>query len=261
MSLDESLVIEPPESGWPNITVEAVKWLGKTEEVSLLLQRLPYIAHDDEVQVAPDCVFADWNYLFHPHRNKEIIQIYIEGPHFGLTSSGRGDGYGVVLLLGTTLGIVNRVNCPSEIMGDLDVRRKRVRYDGSKVDPSESDSDNEDANSNEEAEESDEMDDTESVDMEDEEDWGETCSDKAGELWRDDAGSWLVADFFEFLKDQFRELKYVPFSSTEVFDHHHAHVIPMVQDIYRQHGWPDLERYNKQECMAALEKALEERGY
>ena len=34
-------------------------------------------------------------------------------------------------------------------------------------------------------------------------------------------------------------------------------LILMLQDIYRSHGWPDLERYNKRDCLRDVKVALE----
>lgn len=34
-------------------------------------------------------------------------------------------------------------------------------------------------------------------------------------------------------------------------------MLGMVQDIYRQQGWPDMERYCK-DCLGAVQNALEE---
>ena len=32
----------------------------------------------------------------------------------------------------------------------------------------------------------------------------------------------------------------------------------MLQGIYREHGWPDLEKYRKEDCIKAVEEALAE---
>jgi hypothetical protein len=32
----------------------------------------------------------------------------------------------------------------------------------------------------------------------------------------------------------------------------------MLQGIYREHGWPDLENYRKEECIEAVMEALAE---
>ncbi|KAK4156323.1 hypothetical protein C8A00DRAFT_30818 [Chaetomidium leptoderma] len=83
--------------------------------------------------------------------------------------------------------------------------------------------------------------------------------------WRAEGAAWAVADFFELLKDQFRQLCFVPLGSYTVCDmytefHPVNHgLLPMVQAIYREHGWPNLERYRKEECLRAVMALLEER--
>ncbi|KJX94682.1 hypothetical protein TI39_contig4166g00009 [Zymoseptoria brevis] len=42
MFMDPELVHQPPEGGWPEITVDIMRELGKTDEVAELLRRLPY---------------------------------------------------------------------------------------------------------------------------------------------------------------------------------------------------------------------------
>jgi hypothetical protein len=80
--------------------------------------------------------------------------------------------------------------------------------------------------------------------------------------WRGDAEAWEVGDFFEILKDQYRTTKFLPITSREVLDVYgrtppgQEGWIPMVQRIYREHGWPDIERYRKEECVAAVQKAM-----
>jgi hypothetical protein len=83
--------------------------------------------------------------------------------------------------------------------------------------------------------------------------------------WRADGDwVWSVEDFFEMLKYQFRELRFIPLSSRRVLDvfihlrPDREGMRPMLQDIYRKHGWPDLERYDKQACLRAVKAALEE---
>ncbi len=65
MYLKESIVMEPPEGGWPAITAGKLRGLGKTDEVISLLRYLPYIRFvgdlEDDAQGAPSFLFADWN--------------------------------------------------------------------------------------------------------------------------------------------------------------------------------------------------------
>ncbi|KAK4097745.1 hypothetical protein N658DRAFT_500164 [Parathielavia hyrcaniae] len=93
------------------------------------------------------------------------------------------------------------------------------------------------------------------------------CYDYAPEseaAWRHEP-AWAIVYFFELLKDQFRQLCSVPVSPTvvpEMEDDLATQVegaLVLVQAIYREHGWPDLARYRKEECMKAIRTMLEER--
>ncbi|KKP04012.1 hypothetical protein THAR02_03863 [Trichoderma harzianum] len=83
--------------------------------------------------------------------------------------------------------------------------------------------------------------------------------------WRGECGAWSIPDFFEVLKDQFRKLKFVPKSPCAVVDVYISEgvafpdMIEMLQGIYREHGWPDMEKYRKKDCLKAVQKALKER--
>lgn len=119
MYLDESYIIEPPTEGWPSISAEKMRGLGKTDEVIALLRHLPYIRDtgDDslQAQAVPYGKFADWQALgslFQGGRSssKEIRMCTegaeyqdIPGHVFGLIDGGRDDE---TFLLDTQLGIV-----------------------------------------------------------------------------------------------------------------------------------------------------------
>ena len=81
--------------------------------------------------------------------------------------------------------------------------------------------------------------------------------------WRATSAAWAIADFFEVLKDQFRELHFIPTNPWQIVDVYTIYhdkdsgMTTMLQDIYRSQGWPDLERYNKRECLRAVKAALE----
>jgi hypothetical protein len=83
--------------------------------------------------------------------------------------------------------------------------------------------------------------------------------------WRDDGPAWPIAEFFKVLKDQFRELQFFPVGPRSVkevyviYDSSKDRMIEMLQNIYREHGWPDLQYYRKRGCLEAVYKALEER--
>lgn len=236
--LPEEAIIEPPEGGWPNITPASMKALDKTDEVISLLRHLPYIRDlnnaGDPPHGAAWCKFADWQDIA---RNisegggdaegaricSEGSDIYEDGQvpaHVvGLTSGGRDNP---IFLLDTELGVIYWRDCPGEIRWDESAPREQI-FD----DPYE-------------------------------------YADENEAEWRGDAQSWEITDFFEILKDQFRRLHFVPVNNQEVKDIYTTYgddrkgMIPMVQRIYREHGWPDLKRYRKLECLRAVQKALKE---
>jgi hypothetical protein len=84
--------------------------------------------------------------------------------------------------------------------------------------------------------------------------------------WRGNSKIWAIESFFEMLKDHFRKLNFVPTSSHEVGDVWAAQdgygkeTLRKVQTIYRKHGWPDVERFNKQECAAEVKTLVDERA-
>jgi hypothetical protein len=83
-------------------------------------------------------------------------------------------------------------------------------------------------------------------------------------VWRYSAETWTIPGFFEAAKENFRTLQWIPTNSVFILDVTHMSpddppgLVPMLQDIYRQHGWPDLDRYRKDECLEAVQKALTE---
>jgi hypothetical protein len=81
--------------------------------------------------------------------------------------------------------------------------------------------------------------------------------------WRSNRGVWEISDFFEMLKADFRTLKFVPFRYDNVRAAWRGRsdkcreTLEGVQKIYKDHGWPDLKRYRKNDCLAAIEVYLE----
>ncbi|KAK0117609.1 hypothetical protein ONS95_011944 [Cadophora gregata] len=232
MYLDDSDIVEPPAGGWPNITMDKLQDLDKTEEVILLLRHLPYTRPESlDTEAAPFCKFANWNlnaiYLSSGRATAEHLKLASEGDDFyqespshviGLTSGGRDNP---VFVLDTELGIIHWPQCPGEI-----------RHNPSKEDV--------------------------------EDDPYDYAPENEAE-WRADAPAWAITDFFELLKDQFREQHFIPISPRRVINVY-THfgldsdgMIPMLQNIYRERGWPNLERYRKQECLEAVQMALEQR--
>jgi hypothetical protein len=76
--------------------------------------------------------------------------------------------------------------------------------------------------------------------------------------WRDEGIAWAIPDFFENLKDQFRQLVFVPICPCEVYWADNIDNVGELQAIYREHGWPDLDRYRKKDCMKAVRAWVKE---
>lgn len=246
-------IIEPPEGGWPNITAETFgRPMGKSDAVVSLLRQLPYIRRPPgeggpKIMAAPWCWMADWHglcgYLQEGRANaadwkattQNLNDVGIEwdlqdeavpAHVIGLTCGGRDNS---TILLDTDVGAIYWVGC------------RRIAGFG---DCTDEDMINDDV-----------MDYSEDPDNE----------------WRGSA-AWPVANFFKMLKQQYLDLLFIPLSSATVGDvldlpaHDRPEdiapgfegVVKMLQRIYRQHGWPDVDRYRKEECLAAVSQALEE---
>lgn len=241
MYLNDSDVIEPPEGGWPSITHERFRSLGKTYEVVNLLRHLPYVRETlgiIEPQASAHTCFADWQSIaqrFDPNdpedvdgiritTEDEVLEEYenrVPGHVIGLTDGGRNNN---IFLLDTNLNVIFWLGGSGPVKG-LACREPITGY---------CPHDDDDIPENE-------------------------------ANWRGDADAWAVEDFFEVLKDNFRQLRFIPDGSRQVwemwteFGIGREDVIPTVQEIYREHGWPDLGRYRKAECIAAVRKTLLER--
>lgn len=228
-------IIEPPEEGWPSIVnadPRLLKSLGKTDEVISLLAHLPYLRHtgnySDDAHGAGECVLADWRRNFtnvdnQAKRMRGLTEKHLVDdipPH--VIGLCQGDRENPVFMLDTELGIVHWSECPDSVTN-------HPTREGILDDP---------------------------CDYAPEEEWD----------WRCDCPAWAIADFFELLKDRFRQLNWIPISPRYVLDTEYyigmedRSPMPMLADIYRAHGWPVLENYRKDECLAAVRKALEE-GY
>ena len=83
--------------------------------------------------------------------------------------------------------------------------------------------------------------------------------------WRRDGTAWPVETFFEVLKEQYRKLKFLPVGEHQVIgtvgheqDEGTAPVVARLKELYREHGWPDLTRFGKEACAAAVKRYLRE---
>ncbi|KAB5582798.1 hypothetical protein GE09DRAFT_1211424 [Coniochaeta sp. 2T2.1] len=73
--------------------------------------------------------------------------------------------------------------------------------------------------------------------------------------FRGSAPTWTISGFFEDLKEQFRSRRWIPPNSVFVWDAQECcpeGMVPMLQATYRQHGWPDLEYYRRDECLVTV---------
>jgi hypothetical protein len=82
--------------------------------------------------------------------------------------------------------------------------------------------------------------------------------------WRGQSGCWAVTDFFQVFKDQYQKLEFILINSIQVTNAYAGlgsdskGLMEMLQKIYREHGWPDLQRYRKAECLVEIEMALQQ---
>jgi hypothetical protein len=230
MYLDEAYIIEPPAEGWPDITNRSFT-LDKSKAVIDLLRHLPYIKNTSNLNVdaqgAPECEFADWQGIFQRGADRKMIRAGTEDlaisdnipKHvIGLTCGG---SYVPRFLLDVKLGTIMWYKCPGGIRDDP-------------------------------------------IHEEVEDDPYDYCSDDEEAEWRDDGTTWAIPDFFAELKDHFRRLDFVPLGPRRVIDvwkrstPDHEAMLAGVQDIYRQHGWPKVENYDKTACLTAVTKFIEE---
>lgn len=229
--LNESDVIEPPEGGWPTISPTVLEGLGKDDEVIELLRYLPYIRTvvDKGPDIAPWAKMMDWQdacgSLACSGRSAEDHKFFSEGEyqeHF--TSSVVGitftGPFVECFLLDTEQGTIYWPECHDKIRNSPTVL-------GIVDDPS------------------------------------DYCESEEEAQWRS-GGCWAVVDFFETLKDQYKQLHFLPLNTENVIANNGQErsgeegLQTMLQDIYRQHGWPDLGLYRKEACLKAVQKALVE---
>ena len=263
MYLDSEYVVHPPAGGWPEITTTTMAPFHKTDEVVQLLRRLPYIRkHPGKTvhgmlgcaqlyeasnlrtsAVAALCQFADWadiaRCITEPAEGEwdqksqpSFWQTVTQGvwDHVPSHVVGLVTSKEYKMFLDTKLGLIY-------FPGTGHLTPGPVRYAGSDDTPFPPVRD-------------------EPIDYALEE-----------EQWRDAGGmsttcAWGIEDFFQRLKYHFRELHYVPVSSSKVYeniDNTPAHTtdawdeaMMSVADVWRDHGWPDSQTFQKETCLAAI---------
>ena len=77
------------------------------------------------------------------------------------------------------------------------------------------------------------------------------------ETWREHP-TCRVAEFFEMLKEHYTELKLIPQSNDVVAPGSPGDMDDAQIKIYKDCGWPDLTTYRKDECIARIEKMMDE---
>lgn len=89
--------------------------------------------------------------------------------------------------------------------------------------------------------------------------------DDVREEWRSEY-FWAIPELFELIKSHFRELHYLPIGQRrfiEDFDREeepgHEPNAAKVQDIFQDHGLPNLAQYDQDKCIGAVVKVIEER--
>jgi hypothetical protein len=271
MFADPSFIVEPPQDGWPNITSEACQDLGKTDEVIELLRHLPYIVNKPNSNVPdglPSGNFIDWRNIVKQlttgdaHADNELLmsegtEDQFEGkiPSYciGLVHGGYLMGEDPdVILLDTKSGVVYWMNCPDKVKETALPQPSYLVYPL----PGESDGatqTKEDESDDDKSEDEDEDEDEDEEEEEDDVNWG-PC--------------WPIRHFFEMLKNQFRQLNFIPKDEYDVVDvwtdtSGDGEPIPegftdLLQSIYRKHGWPEISNYHKDDCLAELKRELDQ---
>lgn len=247
--LPSSTVVSPPPSGWPSITSSTLAPLNKTPTVLSLLQHLPYIEQPRDGDLttvgAPRCFFADWaticsdGSLATPEgvedvkvmsENLQILGIDYEEQLKLIPPHVIGLTYGARDNSTILLDTESGVIYWVGCPGRIESARDRPAwyYEG---------------------------------------DAFEYEGEEGGLEWRS-SPAWPVAEFFEMLKREFVEMRFIPTGVTEVGDvvelelskgQYGEEVVGVLRGIYRRYGWPDLERYRKGECLEEVGRVLEER--
>jgi hypothetical protein len=242
MYLKEYHVVYPPVGGWPSIVdadPAALQSLGKSDEVLALMAHLPYIRRpldtvysDDTSEVTPGSTVADWAKLIPrlgPRYTSDDLLFLTEGPLLSTVSLPHVFGLFLnrdeTMMLDTKHGIINWDECHGRIdFGDGGAGFLQVPINLDDDDVSQEEAD-----------------------------------------WRYSAPAWEIPDFFNLLKAQFIRLDWIPISPFTVRDGHDRDwpneegMMEMLEDTYRQHGWPDLAVYRKSDCMEAVQKVMEEK--
>lgn len=240
--------------------------LNKSPAVLHLLRHLPYIRADrtgTAPEIGPLCGLADWDAIARAEDDAADVLTLTEGYEerfggkvpahcVGLTTGGRDFQ---VLFLDTVDGLVRWMEAP-EWVGERCVPRSA----GEVVE-------GEDEEQDGSGEEGEEEDDEEEDDDGGEEDEDPDESESEGYDIFCDAPYWKPREFFTMWENLFRNFDLVPRDTMEVIDvagsrkADAGEMKEVLGSIFRKHGWPDVERYEKGKCLEEVARVLEERNW
>lgn len=236
MYLPGSVVKHPPPDGWPDITDTKIAAFGMDQEAAAVLRHLPYVVNQSTMpQCAPRTAFQDWDAFCgllddNPTSQDTMGKGGSESPDcweqtpphvVGLCGGGRDDGR---FLLDTKLGIVHWNGCPSKMEEQHNTTLKIMR---------------------------------------------EFVQDHVPDTeydWRAKAPAWPVRMFFQLLKNEYRNLHFLPTHGPwqmNVYTTYAAErrpMVPMLQRIWEEHGWPGSRDFDKKKCLDAIKQACKEGG-
>jgi len=223
MYMPETMIDEPPTGGWPSITNEKVRLLGKNEEVAELMRHLPYLSDNGVLATGAEC--AHWPDLF-----AEFGRICVKDMRFCTEDLGWENvpptAFGILfdrdcrIVLDTKFGVIHWVDGVREEANTArDCIPGHTFWDCTP----------------------------------DNEDW------RCGPAWSiPDFFEVLKQLHRDLVYIPIHEARVEEwFDEYETSDH--SPYLPPVRKVYREHGWPDLSVYKKKECMEAVQKLLEER--
>lgn len=232
MYLDEAYVVEPFSDGWPDINNRSYT-LDKSKQVIALLKHLPYIkfTNDDSIdaETGPNCMCADWQSIFQRAADRKTVMAATEGPDLSEN------------IPKSVIGLTWGDNYTPKFL--LDVKFGTVQWYNSPGKVSD-----------------------EPINEPIQDDPYDYFTDEEEAEWRAEGETWAIPDFFEELKEHFRQLDFVPLSGRRVVDvwksapDDYQEMLVGVKDVYRKHAWPDLGEYDKNECLKAVDKFIGE-GY
>jgi hypothetical protein len=229
MYLDEASVEWPPEGGWPTITVGAFGSLEKSDRVISLLRQLPYLRdlglpEWERPTGVPQANFCNWKDYAKVNDSDDPWKEH----GLGIITEGAVHEATTPFIIGLMEGgrdsplVILDTNYGIIYWPDCnDEIRHETRQEQIHDDP-------------------------------------DAWASEGEADWRGDAPAWTITDFFTMLREQFEELHFLPINSRQVIQSYDDEMVTVLQAIYREHGWPNLEHYRKEECIQAVEQAMEE---